>query len=280
MEAGTETRADGANGAAPASAPVPEPVDLDDPRLYVNREVSWLEFNDRVLQLAEDQSLPLLERVKFCAIYEDNLDEFFMVRVADLHDQLAASLPPGGADGMTPQEQLDAVRAVTIEQRRRLERCYAEELLPALAEAGIRRVTYEDASPEERRELDELYTRRVFPALTPLVFGVGRPFPYISNLSLSLLVVLRDPSRRSRCSLASRSRRSCSAASSRSATATRSSPSRTSSPTTSSRSSQAWRSSGMRSSASPATPTTTSPTKPTTSARPSRTRSAAAASAR
>jgi polyphosphate kinase len=195
MEAGTETRPDAPAGEEAATAAPMGPIDpaLEDPRLFINREVSWMEFNDRVLQLAEDTSMPLLERIKFCAIYEDNLDEFFMVRVADLHDQLAASLPAGGADGMSPREQLDAVREMTILQRRRLERCYADELCPALGEHGIRRVTYEDATPEERAELDELYTRRVFPALTPLVFGVGRPFPYISNLSLSLLVILRDP---------------------------------------------------------------------------------------
>ncbi len=196
MEVGTETRLDAPEeeGAAERTPPL-GPVDptLEDPRLYINREVSWMEFNDRVLQLAEDSSVPLLERLKFCAIYEDNLDEFFMVRVADLHDQLAASLPAGGADGMTPREQLDAVREMTIRQRRRLERCYAEELCPALAEHGIRRVSYEDANREEREELDELFSSRIFPALTPLVFGVGRPFPYISNLSLSLLVILRDP---------------------------------------------------------------------------------------
>jgi polyphosphate kinase len=194
MESGTETRldTDAEIGVVPEAAS-PSEVDLDDPRLYVNRETSWMEFNDRVLQLAEDDSIPLLERLKYCAIYEDNLDEFFMVRVADLHDQLDASLPPGGADGMTPQEQLDAVRATTIAQRRRLERCYAGELIPALAELGIRLVSYADANADERAELDDLFKRRVFPALTPLVFGVGRPFPYISNLSLSLIVVLRDP---------------------------------------------------------------------------------------
>jgi len=192
MEASTErveqVEEDSSNGATPS-----EPIDLDDSQLYFNRDLSWMDFNDRVLQLAEDESIPLLERVKFCAIYEDNLDEFFMVRVAGLHDQVEASLPPGGADGMTAADQLAAIRELTLAQRDRLRRCYEDELLPALAEEGIRVVSYDDASKEERKELDDQYNRQVFPALTPLVFGVGRPFPYISNLSLSLIVVLRDP---------------------------------------------------------------------------------------
>ncbi len=175
------------NGAAAERSPT-----LDDPGLYINREVSWMAFNDRVLQLAEDDSIPLLERVKFCAIWEDNLDEFFMVRVADLHDQVAASLP-AGADGMKPLEQIEAIRELTIAQRRRIERCFNDELKPALESHGIRIVTCEQASPAERQEIGELFEQQVFPALTPLVFGVGRPFPYISNLSLSLIVVLRDP---------------------------------------------------------------------------------------
>lgn len=168
------------------------PADLESPDLLINREVSWMAFNDRVLQLAEDPTVPLLERLKYCAIWEDNLDEFFMVRVADLHDQVAASLP-AGPDGMKPNEQIEAIRELAISQRNRIEGCFAREIKPALEENGIRIVTYAEANDEERREIDDLFVRQVFPALTPLVFGVGRPFPYISNLSLSLIVVLRDP---------------------------------------------------------------------------------------
>src|SRR5215207_767386 len=132
-----------------AVAPPSEPraPDLEDSSLYFNRELSWLDFNDRVLQLAEDSSVPLLERLKYCAIWESNLDEFFMVRVADLHDQVAASLP-AGADGMKPLEQLEAIREIAIEQRDRIERTFARELKPALEDEGIRIVTYSEANEE------------------------------------------------------------------------------------------------------------------------------------
>src|SRR6266498_4858812 len=107
--------------AAAAPAATEEGVlDLEDSSLYFNRELSWLDFNDRVLQLAEDDSVPLLERVKFCAIWESNLDEFYMVRVANLHDQLEAGMDPRGADGMSASEQIDAIRERVIGQRDRL----------------------------------------------------------------------------------------------------------------------------------------------------------------
>ncbi len=168
-------------------------VDLEDPSLYYNRELSWLDFNDRVLQLAEDSSVPLLERIKFCAIWESNLDEFFMVRVANLHDQVELGRDARGADGLSADEQIDAIADVVAAQRDRMARCFAGELVPSLAEHGIRFISVADASEEERREMERLYAARIFPALTPLVIGLGRPFPYISNLSLSLAVIVRDP---------------------------------------------------------------------------------------
>ena len=119
--------------------------DLEDSSLYFNRELSWLDFNDRVLQLAEDPSVPLLERVKFCAIWESNLDEFFMVRVANLHDQLEAGVDARGADGMSASDQIDAIRELVLGQRERLARCFERELRPALAEHGIRII-----SPQRR----------------------------------------------------------------------------------------------------------------------------------
>ncbi len=168
-------------------------VNLEDPSLYFNRELSWLDFNHRVLQLAEDRTVPLLERVKFAAIFESNLDEFYMVRVATLHEQLDAGVDARGADGMSASAQLAAAHDRVVELRERLSRCVNQDLLPTLAKHGIRVISVKSASPSEREELDRLFRSQVFPALTPLVVGLGRPFPYISNLSLSLGVVLRDP---------------------------------------------------------------------------------------
>jgi polyphosphate kinase len=178
---------------APEAAPDRAEPDLAAPSLYFNRELSWLDFNERVLQLAEDATVPLLERVKFCAIWENNLDEFYMVRVANLHDQVEAGVGARGADGMTPSAQIDAIGERVVVQRDRVSRCFEEELRPALEEHGIRLLGFERANDEERAELDRLFRRQVFPTLTPLVIGLGRPFPYISNLSLSLAVLLRDP---------------------------------------------------------------------------------------
>jgi polyphosphate kinase len=166
---------------------------IDDPALYFNRELSWLDFNQRVLELAEDPEVPLLERLRFCGIYASNLDEFFMVRVAGLFDQLDAGIEARGPDGLTPKEQIDAIQARVLELDDRLCHCFGSTLRPALEEQGIRIVSLETASEEERREIDDRFNQQVFPALTPLVIGLGRPFPYISNLSLSLGVLLRDP---------------------------------------------------------------------------------------
>jgi polyphosphate kinase len=166
---------------------------IDDPALYFNRELSWLEFNRRVLELAEDPDVPLLERLRFCSIYASNLDEFFMVRVAGLFDQLDAGIDARGPDGMPPAAQIDAIQRRVLELDERLHACFGGELRPALEEEGIRIVSLGDASEQERREIDARFHEQVFPALTPLVIGLGRPFPYISNLSLSLGVLLRDP---------------------------------------------------------------------------------------
>ena len=168
-------------------------ADLMDSSLYFNREVSWLDFNDRVLQLAEDASIPLLERVKFCAIYTSNLDEFFMVRVAGLHDQLEAGIDARGPDGVSAGEAIDRIKDRVGELSLRQIRCLEDSLVPGLADAGIRIASVDDVSAHERNELDARYRRQIFPVLTPLAVGLGRPFPYISNLSLSLAVLVRDP---------------------------------------------------------------------------------------
>ena len=167
--------------------------DLTDPSLYFNRELSWLDFNDRVLQLAEDPRVPLLERVNFCSIYEDNLDEYFMVRVAGLHDKMESKVDARGADAMPPSDVLALIRQRVIELRGRLTRCFEDEIQPALAEHGIRIISLDAANASEREEVEHLFTSQVFPALTPLVIGRGRPFPYISNMSLSIGVLLRNP---------------------------------------------------------------------------------------
>jgi polyphosphate kinase len=169
------------------------PADLDDSRLFFNRELSWLDFNDRVLQLSEDPDVPLLERVRFTAIHTSNLDEFFMVRVAGLHDQVDAGIVAPGDDGRTPGEVLDAVRERVGDHTERLCRCLEHDLLPALSEHGIRIVGWDSVGEEERAALSERFRRQIFPVLTPLAVGLGRPFPYISNLSLSLAIRLRDP---------------------------------------------------------------------------------------
>jgi polyphosphate kinase len=168
-------------------------ADLTDPSLYFNRELSWLDFNDRVLQLAEDPQVPLLERVNFCAIYEDNLDEFYMVRVAGLHDKVESKIDAQGADALAPADVIELIRPRVIELRERLTRCFEDEIQPALAEHGIRIISLDAASAPEREEIEHLFTSQVFPALTPLVIGRGRPFPYISNMSLSIGVLLRNP---------------------------------------------------------------------------------------
>jgi polyphosphate kinase len=165
---------------------------IDDPALYFNRELSWLEFNQRVIELAEDTEVPLLERIRFCGIYASNLDEFFMVRVAGLFDQLDAGIDARGPDGLAPSEQIDAIQARVLELDRRLQTCFGDVLRPALEKDGIRILNLDTADEVERREIDARFHEQVFAALTPLVIGLGRPFPYISNLSLSLGVLLRD----------------------------------------------------------------------------------------
>ena len=166
---------------------------LDSPELFVNRELSWLQFNERVLELAEDERTPLLERVKFLAIYANNLDEFFMVRVAGLHDQVDAGIDARGPDGLSARATLEHITERNAELARRQSQVWEGHVRPALAEHGVRVAEVLDCSPDELRTIDTLFSEQIFPVLTPLAVGPGRPFPYISNLSLSIGVSLRDP---------------------------------------------------------------------------------------
>jgi polyphosphate kinase len=160
---------------------------------YANRELSWLDFNERVLELAEDPNVPLLERAKFLAIFGTNLDEFFMVRVAGIHDQIEAGVDVRRPDGLSPGETLQRVGGRARQLMQRHASHWEEAIKPQLAEHGIRIVECAHCSEAELEAVDQHFRDQIFPALTPLAVGPGRPFPYISNLSLSLAVLLRDP---------------------------------------------------------------------------------------
>jgi polyphosphate kinase len=168
-------------------------VDLGDPALYINRELSWLDFNARVLALAGDASVPLLERCKFLAIFSSNLDEFFMVRVAAVQDALAAGRLPSTPDQLPRDEVLDRVSARVRELTREQSRIWTDEVRPALEAHGIGIASYADLPAARRAEIDARFDREVYPVLTPLAVGPGLPFPYISGLSLNLGVRVRDP---------------------------------------------------------------------------------------
>jgi polyphosphate kinase len=159
----------------------------------LNRELSWIDFDRRVLAQADDEEIPLLERLKFVAISASNLDEFFQVRVAALKDQIAAEVTQTSPDGRTPAGQLieilDGVRSLVADQ----ERVLLNELLPQLRSEGVGLCDWAELSNEEQKQLVEIFDQRVFPVLTPLAVDPGHPFPYISNLSLNLGVMVRDP---------------------------------------------------------------------------------------
>ena len=191
----TETALQESIGSIEPAPPPPPPADADlhDKGLYFGRELSWLDFNDRVLQLVEDDATPLLERVKLAAIWSSNNDEFFQIRVAGVHDQIDAGLTDPGPDGLTPSETIDKIRSRVRKQQQRLEESVLGELFPAMADAGIRILGLDDLSKKQRKAMDDRYRRQIFPVLTPLAVGQGRPFPYISSLSLSLAALVRDP---------------------------------------------------------------------------------------
>src|SRR3954471_4442097 len=170
-----------------------EPEGRTGPGLFSTRELSWLDLDDRVLQLAEDSDTPLLERLKFCAIWSTNLDEFFMVRVAGLHDLVDAGIDSPGKDGLNAAQTIARIRQIVAAQSDRVSSCVHGTLIGELADAGLRIVRLEEVDEEHRSDLEERFLRQIFPVLTPLAVGLGRPFPYISNLSLSLGVIVHDP---------------------------------------------------------------------------------------
>ncbi len=170
------------------------PIDLHDPALYVNRELSWLSFNDRVLDQARDARWPLLERLKFLAIQVSNLDEFFMIRVSGLHEQLDASVATKQADGIEVRDLLARIRKLAQRQLKEADLLYREVLLPGLTSAGVRVQAFGDLQESEQAWAREYFRASVFPVLTPLGVDPVHPFPFLSNLSLSLAVELHDPS--------------------------------------------------------------------------------------
>ena len=183
------------HGAA-AKAAAHRSGDEDDPLptdRFSNRELSWLDFNARVLELAEDRSQRMLERSKFLAIFASNLDEFYMVRVAGLKRRREMGLSVTSADGLTASEQLALISARTQELVERQGRCFTDVVLPALAEAGVRIVHWESIDSADRDRLADYFTTQIFPVLTPLAVDPAHPFPYISGLSLNMAIIVRDP---------------------------------------------------------------------------------------
>ena len=173
-----------------------EPSDgIEKSSLFLNRELSWLRFNLRVLEEAEDKRLPLLERVKFLTIFATNLDEFFMIRVSGLRRQAAAGTGGTTPDGMTPSEQIVAINRELGTHFERYDQCWKQEVLPRLREEGIRVLHYEDLTVSEREVIQRYFQRDIFPVLTPLAFDPTHPFPHISNLSFNLAVLVKHPER-------------------------------------------------------------------------------------
>jgi polyphosphate kinase len=200
--ASTETRATDAAAVETEPAPAdsqPDSIDLGSPALYINRETSWLAFNARVLDQALDPRWPLLERLKFLGIFSSNLDEFFMIRVSGLHEQLeAAALVEASPDGLSAREQLTRIGQIIRAQLETAAALLADDLLPALEARGIRIHDWQSLDAETKRLARKYFRRSVFPVVTPLAVDPGHPFPFLSNLSLSLAVEARDPETKER----------------------------------------------------------------------------------
>ncbi len=167
-------------------------IELTDPSLYINRELSQIEFNRRVLNEAANDNHPLLERAKFLAIFSANMDEIFMVRVSGLKQQVLLGIDKRPPDGLSPREQLVAIHRAVTQLFADAARCWKEELHPQLKKAGIHVLNFSDLKSRQQKRLSEYFEREIFPVLTPLAFDPGHPFPHISNLSLNLAVVVYD----------------------------------------------------------------------------------------
>jgi len=170
----------------------PEGDDLPDDR-FLDRELSWLRFNARVLELAEDTRLPLLERAQFLAVFASNLDEFFMVRVAGLKRRLAAGVAVQAASGLMPKEMLESIWRESRALMSRHGRTFRDDVVVSLADEGIALLRWDELDPDEQKRMQELFAERIFPVLTPLAVDPAHPFPYISGLSLNLAVTIRNP---------------------------------------------------------------------------------------
>ncbi len=169
-----------------------DPIDLTAPALYINRELSLLEFQRRVLEEARDEENPLLERVKFAAIFGSNMDEFFMVRVSGIRKQVEANIMKLSEDGLTPREELAVIRKTTQVLMQDAQQCFQKKLLPKLDKEGIHILDYQKLSKSQKERADKYFKDVVYPVLTPLALDPGHPFPHISNLSLNLAIVIRD----------------------------------------------------------------------------------------
>ena len=190
-----EPRPDQELALAVEPVPVPDGAPLDDPSLFFNRELSWIDFNWRVFFQALDERTPLLERVRFVAITANNLDEFYRKRIGGLKRQLGAGVRALSPDGRTPREQLELVTEAALAMQAELSRVWEDELRPELADAGVVVREYDGLEDDEQAALDRVFRETIFPILTPLAVDSGHPFPFISNLSLSLAVTLRHPTR-------------------------------------------------------------------------------------
>ncbi len=180
-------------GTVPQPSDGKGPLDLAAPQYYFNRELSWLEFNQRVLEEGQDKRHPLLERIKFLAIFGSNLDEFFMTRVAGLKEQVSAGVIETPPDGMPPLQQLVAIRKRLRIMLKEVRDCLQDDILPALSKVGVQIHDFSELNAKQRAKANEFFRNEVFPVLTPLAFDPGRPFPHISNLSLNLAVRISSP---------------------------------------------------------------------------------------